>query len=268
MVQEYTVTDHATPEQVSFFRDQGYLKFDRIFTREEMDALRERVDAMIAALPEGARPEAMDIPHIKDPWLFKYLAHPRVLDVIEAFIGPNIVLWSSHFIAKPRGDGKAVPWHTDGAYWGDRLKPMEVITLWLAVDESTVENGCMRVLPGSHKAAVGMDQYVPVDHQANVFGAEVKQELIDESQAVDLELRVGECHFHDAWTLHSSCPNTSEKRRCGYTMRYMPSYAVYLRDHWSDETGHQIYLLRGEDLSEGRNRYASLPDDSSNGTKL
>ena len=57
------------------------------------------------------------------------------------------------FIAKPKGDGKAVPWHTDGAYWRKRLVPMNVITLWLAVDDSTPENGCMRVIPGTH----GMD---------------------------------------------------------------------------------------------------------------
>lgn len=258
-MEEWNIVNQAAPDQVEFFRDQGYLKFGRIFTPAEMNDLRDHVDQMIAGLPAGARPEAMDIPHVKDPWLFRYLAHPRVLDIIEAFIGPNIVLWSSHFIAKPRGDGKAVPWHTDGAYWGERLKPMEVITLWLAVDESTKENGCMRVLPGSHKHRVSMAEYVPVDHQANVFGAEIKSELMDEAQAVDLELKVGECHFHDAWTLHSSSPNTSDKRRCGYTMRYMPSRAVYTRDEWSDKTGHQIYLLRGEDRSEGRNRYASLP---------
>jgi hypothetical protein len=110
---------HATPEQVQFYRDQGYLKFGRIFTHSEMDALRAHVNERIAALPEGKRPEEMDVPHFQDPWLFGYLADDRVLDVIEDFIGPDIVLWSSHFIAKPKGDGRAVPWHTDGAYWNN-----------------------------------------------------------------------------------------------------------------------------------------------------
>src|SRR6185312_14155773 len=112
----WTTTRRATPEQVAFYRDRGYLKFGRIFEREEMDRLRDHVDDMIAQLPPGKRPEAMDTPHFQDPWLFKYLADERVLDVIQDFIGPDIVLWSSHFISKPRGDGKAVPWHTDGAY--------------------------------------------------------------------------------------------------------------------------------------------------------
>src|SRR5438552_16160446 len=184
-IEEWETVRHATPEQVAFFRDNGYLKFGRIFTRAEMDTLREHVNEMIAALPEGKRPEEMDVPHFEDPWLFRYLAHPRVLDIIEDFIGPDIVLWSSHFIAKPRGDGRAVPWHTDGAYWTDRLRPMNVITLWLAVDESTVENGCMRVIPGSHTdLRAAMNAYEEVDRRTNVFHARLKPEMIDESTAV------------------------------------------------------------------------------------
>src|SRR6266700_1070004 len=80
----WPTVDTATPGQVEFYRDQGYLKFSRIFTQAEM----------IAALPPGARPEEMDRPHFTDPWLFRYLTHPRALDVIEDFIGPDIALWS------------------------------------------------------------------------------------------------------------------------------------------------------------------------------
>ncbi|MCC6446187.1 MAG: phytanoyl-CoA dioxygenase family protein [Armatimonadetes bacterium] len=251
------VVDRVSPEQAAFYRENGYLKFGRIFTREEMAALKEHVDAMIAALPPGKRPEAMDRPHFEDPWLFRYLTHPRVLDVIEAFIGPDIVLWSSHFIAKPGGDGRAVPWHTDGAYWGQALEPMEVITLWLAVDESTTENGCMRVIPGSHKnRSDSLRNYEAVDHDQNVFGQELRPEFIDESKAVNLELAPGECHFHDAWTAHNSAPNLSGKRRCGYTMRYMPAHVRY---HPGTLGEHHIYLLRGQDRADGHNVYTPVP---------
>jgi hypothetical protein len=253
-----TTVRHATPEQVEFYRTQGYLKFGRIFTQSEMEILARHVDEMIAALPEGKRPESMDVPHFQDPWLFRYLADPRVLDVIEDFIGPDIVLWSSHFIAKPQGDGLAVPWHTDGAYWNKRLNPMDVITLWLAVDESCVENGCMRVIPGSHRTyKAHIDAYQAVDHQRNVFGSRIPPELIDESQAVDLELKVGECHFHDAWTIHGSNPNHSTMRRCGYTMRYMPAHVVLTREGWNK--AHRIYLLRGQDRTGGKNEYSPVP---------
>jgi chlorinating enzyme len=256
--ENWNTTRHVTPEQMAFYQEHGFLKFRRIFRREEVDALRAHVDEMIAALPPGKRPEEMDVPHFTDPWLFRYLADERVLDVIEQFIGPDIILWSSHFIAKPRGDGRAVPWHTDGAYWGRVLQPMKVITLWLAVDESTRENGCMRVISGSHReAAAGMDAYEPVDRANHVFHARLKLELIDEARIVDLELQPGECHFHDAWTVHGSNPNFSEKRRCGYTMRYMPAGVVFDAGGWA--RAHQIYLLRGQDRTGGRNRYTPVP---------
>lgn len=252
---DWQVVSCATPEQVAFYKQYGYLRFGRIFTREELDALREHVDQMIASLPPGKRPEELDVPHFEDAWLFRYLAHPRVLDVIECFLGPDIVLWSSHFIAKPGGDGKAVPWHTDGDYWGNRLEPMEVITLWLAVDESTRENGCMRVIPGSHRwQHPGREAYRPVDTSTHVFSTELQN--VDESQAMDIELAIGECSFHDAWTVHASAPNHSSKRRCGYTMRYMPAHVVH-----NDTSGrHRIYLLRGEDRTGGRNIYTLVPE--------
>jgi len=246
-----------TPEQVKFFNDNGYLKYGRIFTKQEMDELAAYVDKKIANLPPGARPEGMDVPHFTDPSLFKYLADPRVLDVIEEFIGPDIVLWSSHFIAKPKGDGKMVPWHTDGVYWNTRLTPMRVITMWLAVDDSTTENGCMRVIPGSHlEFGDNPDNYIPVDSRINVFDAEIKPELIDESKTMDLELNVGECHFHDAFTVDGSRPNHSDKRRCGYTMRYMPANNVFNHKN----TGFKIYLLRGQDRTGGKNDYAPVPE--------
>ena len=70
--------------------------------------------------------------------------------MIEPFLGPDIALWSSHFICKPPGHGRAAPWHEDSNYWRGMLEPQEVITVWLAIDESSRENGCMRVIPGSH----------------------------------------------------------------------------------------------------------------------
>jgi chlorinating enzyme len=259
-MRDWTTANRASAEQVAFYREQGYLKFGRIFTQRELDALRSHVDEMIAALPTGKRPEELDVPHFSDPWLFRYLTDRRVLDVIECFIGPDIVLWSSHFIAKPKGDGRAVPWHTDGAYWGTRLDPMEVITLWLAVDASTVANGCMRVIPGSHtQVKAAMDAYEGVEKSRNVFGFRLKPEFMDEGRAVDLELEEGECHFHDAWTVHGSNPNTSDTRRCGYTMRYMPAYAVNTVAKGEPGDTHKIYLVRGQDRTGGRNVYEPVP---------
>lgn len=249
---ETTVTD----EQVRFYREKGYLTFGRLFTEEELEELRAYVDGLIAALPPERRPESLDVPHFEHPFLFRFLAHPRVLDVIERFVGPDIVLWSSHFISKREDDGLAVPWHQDGVYWGDRLDPMEVITMWLAVDESRVDNGCMRVVAGSHRRR-GL-RYEAVQEEGYLFGREVEAGEIDAADVVDLELAAGECHFHDAFTLHASNANRSARRRCGYTMRYCPAHVRHADN--DDRPGrHRIYLVRGRDRTGGHNLYTPVP---------
>jgi chlorinating enzyme len=259
---ESSLAPLPSPEEVLFYQEHGYLKYGQIFRTAELDALRGWVDRKIAGLPPGRRPEGMDVPHFDDPWLFRYLAHPRVLDVIERFIGPDIVLWSSHFIAKPGEDGRAVPWHTDGAYWGAVLQPMQVVTLWLAVDASTRDNGCMRVIAGSHRGdRAARDAYEAVDQEQHVFHARLPAGLVDESRAVDLELAPGECHFHDAWTVHSSDPNRSGRRRCGYTMRYMPAHVVFQPGEWRHRP-HRVYLFRGQDRTGGRTSYTPVPEQA------
>ena len=183
----------------------------------------------------------MDRPHFEDPWLFRYLADPRVLDVIEDFIGPDIVLWSSHFIAKPRGDGKAVPWHTDGVVLGSSPGADEG-------DHPLAGGGSLharkRLHAGSRRLAPAggtarRTTTIPWTARSTSSTPEVRRDLIDEARIVDLELEVGECHFHDAWTLHASKPNHSTMRRCGYTMRYMPANVVFHRGDWAAR--HHIY---------------------------
>ncbi|MGQ9882119.1 MAG: phytanoyl-CoA dioxygenase family protein [Armatimonadota bacterium] len=128
-----------TPAELQHYETQVYLVYGKILTDEELQGLRAYVDNLIANLPPGRRPEGLDHPHFDDPHLIKWCQHPPILDVVEQIIGSNIVLFSSHFIAKPGGDGLPVPWHQDATYWP--LSPMKVVTVWLAVDDSDAENG-------------------------------------------------------------------------------------------------------------------------------
>ena len=171
---------------------------------------------------------------------------PRTLPIT----GPNFALWSSHFISKDPFTGRATPWHEDSAYWQDRLDKHDgIVTVWLALDRSSRENGCMRVIPGTHHN--GFSNYAPVDHKENTFGREIPDE-IDESRAVYFELKPDECSLHDARIMHGAMPNTSPHRRCGYTMRYMTTSNRVIPEH---NKGHQIWLARGKDL--GGNSYAN-----------
>lgn len=217
------------------FQTDGYETRSSVLAPAKFEALAAHFEAKLAALPEGQRPEHMDVPHLTDPALFEWLLDPDVLDLVESLIGPDIALFSSHFICKPAGDGKPVPWHQDAHFWRDSIDPAgDAITVWLAIDPSTVENGCLRVLPGSHLAAV--------EHVGTADSFFNQETVVDESRAVDVELERGACSVHSAMLVHGSPPNRSALRRCGYTMRYMPTTVRFLKPD-----SHKIYLARGRD---------------------
>jgi ectoine hydroxylase-related dioxygenase (phytanoyl-CoA dioxygenase family) len=187
----------------------------------------------------------MDVPHFTDLRLMEWLLADEVLDLVEPIIGPDIALFSSHFICKPRGDGQRVPWHEDSAYWSKMLSPMEVVTVWLAIDPSTPANGCMYVIPHTHNTGrKGFSDYDPVDPSRNVFPTEITPVQRKDAQAVPCVLAAGECSLHDGRLMHGSPPNTSPMRRCGYTMRYVPTT---VRFNAAEHPWHQIYLARGRD---------------------
>ena len=86
------------PDLVGFYRESGYVRLGNLFTKPEIDAMRARAEAMLDALPPGEKISEKDVLHLRDPWFFRFLQDPRVLDVVESFIGPDIALWSSHLL--------------------------------------------------------------------------------------------------------------------------------------------------------------------------
>lgn len=153
-----------------------------------------------------------------DPFWVRLVSDSRLLDIAEKFLGPDLALFASHYICKPAFSGQSVLWHQDAAYWP--LEPMRVITLWLAVDDSTPENGCLRVVPGSHTGEIYPLE--PNEELDNVLGSQAGV-AVDESRAVDLVLGAGDVEVHHPAILHSSKANTSPRRRCGLTIRYIPT---------------------------------------------
>jgi ectoine hydroxylase-related dioxygenase (phytanoyl-CoA dioxygenase family) len=163
--------------------------------------------------------------------------------LVEPIIGPNIGLWSSHFISKDPFTGRETPWHEDSAFWNGRLSSYEkIITIWLAIDPADSENGCMRVIPGTHKN--GFSEYKPVDTQTYTFEKSISS--VDESKAVYFELAAGECSLHDSRIIHGAKANKSPRRRCGYTMRYFSTEALVYPER---NANHKIWLARGKDLA-------------------
>lgn len=241
-----SVAPRLTSDEVRQFNERGYLIHNRpVLPAPRFDALKGTFESLLeewTATGVSRSPEHMDVPHFWSPQLFDFLFDDAVLDLVEPIIGPDIVLFSSHFICKPPAVGKRVPWHEDSAYWKGRLDPMTVVTVWLAIDPSTTANGCMRVIPGTHDN--GFSDYESVaDPDKQVFDTEIRKESVDESKAVDIVLAPNECSLHDGRIIHGSSANTGAMRRCGYTMRYMPATVR----HNGGDDAFQIYLARGKD---------------------
>lgn len=243
-----------TPEQIAQYHSEGYVIYNRpVLPEDKFTGLKDYFEEILADLPENERPEAMDVPHFMHPKLLEWAFDDAILDIVEPITGPDIVLYSSHFICKPKGNGKRVPWHEDSAYWKGKITPMEICTVWLAIDPSTRENGCMKVIPRTHvEGQKGYSEYEPVNPEQNVFSSEIKASNRDDSKQVYIELDANECSLHDARVMHASEPNTSAIRRCGWTMRFASS-AVQFSQEKFDGT-HVIYLARGRD--RGGNVYA------------
>ncbi len=246
----------VTDRHVRQYQQEGYTICERILPQNDLEEMTAYIDAYIdREVAKGRRPEHLDRPHVDDRQFLKFCANPHLLDAVEKFIGPDIVLFASHIISKARGDGLAVPWHQDGIYWP--LEPMEVITLWLAIDDSTVENGCMRVVPTGPE--IGPIEHVDIENpETKVLHRGIPAELVDEARAVNCIIPRGGCSFHAPYVIHGSAPNTSTRRRCGYTMRFMPARTKLVREgplsKWFKD--HPLFLLRGKD-SGNVNTYAA-----------
>jgi ectoine hydroxylase-related dioxygenase (phytanoyl-CoA dioxygenase family) len=122
----------------------------------------------------------------------------------------------------------------------------QIVTVWLALDPADEENGCMRVIPGTH--ANGFSAYESVDVQANTFSTAIKADLIDEGKAVYFELQPNECSLHDGRIIHGAKANTSPRRRAGYTMRYFSQHMKLNAEHPSNKV-HKIWHARGQNAA-------------------
>jgi hypothetical protein len=249
---EAIIINMLSAADVRQFRERGYLLYRApLFSEEKLSRLQsiflEHLDQKGDKLSDE-----LDTPHFRDSRLFQFLLSDEVLNLVEPLLGPNILLWSSHFISKDPYTGRATPWHEDSAYWKGRLDDFShIVTVWLALTPSRRENGCMRVIPGSH--ANGFSQYQAVDPARHTFAEEIA-DSIDETQAVYFELEPGQCSLHDGRIIHGAEANTSALRRTGYTMRYMSAATHIIPEA---NPGFRVWLARGENL--GRNILAPLP---------
>ncbi len=239
-------TTGLTIDQITFYREKGYLLPRKpLFSISKQEALTKIFEAHLEN--KGAKlSDELDTPHFHDKRLLDFLLAPEVLAVVESLVGPNIGLFSSHFISKEAGKGRRTPWHEDSAYWKGKFDSLDkIVTIWLAIDNSNKANGCMGVVPGTHTH--GFSEYEAVEDPENsTFKTEIKKGTFDLNDVVWFELEKGQYSLHDARIIHGANANTSESRRCGYTMRY---FSLDMKFDKMNNPNHKLYHARGQNIA-------------------
>ena len=261
---------HFSSLQIAQYREDGYLVPNWKIPPAQLAAMRAALDRLLEANSHLSS-DNMICPHLphagvqalrgSHEWL-GYAATSGLVERVAELVGDDLILWGTTLFGKPAGVGKATPWHQDGQYWP--IKPLATCTAWIALDDCTLANGCLRVLPGSHQDK-RLRKHNTNPSDALTLNQELDASELNESLARDIELQAGQMVLFDVYLVHGSQPNRSTQRRAGFVCRFMPAVSHF--DHeWGhdfmqrsgivDFTGRALYQVHGSnagknDLSRG-----------------
>ncbi len=226
---------HIGDEQVEFFQEHGYLQLSAFFSKQEMSELREALDKTVAEkrarILGGGRETDDDYNRVFNQmvnlWVDYEVVRKYTFDVRLAEAARKVsrcrrlAIYHDHGLIKPGGErSKETNWHQDAPYW-----PMEqvgALSAWIAVDDVTVDNGCMQFIPGSHKHG----RLAPV--ALGTEGASVLKEIEGTApEPVVMEMEAGGVTLHHGCTFHYATPNRTSSPRRALAIIYIPEYVHY-----------------------------------------
>ena len=221
------------------FQERGFFFPVPVLSEQEVADFRKKLEAVEAANGGALKPEQRNKSHLLFKWIDDLIRDPRILDPIEDLIGPDILCWNTLFWIKEPETGSYVGWHQDSHYWG--LDGGTVVSAWLALSPAGIDEGCMRVMPGSHLAPALPHADLYKEENMLTRGQEIS-DGVDEAQAVPMPLAPGEMSFHNIATAHASAPNNGRDRRIGLSMHFMPPHTRQIVGKWDSAA-----LVRGQD---------------------
>lgn len=204
-------------QQIACYRTEGFAFPVPVLNSSQSAEYLAACDALEASL--GGKPRTVQVRqmHLHLRWAHELATQPRILDVVESLLGPELLIWATELFAKhPEDAAVSIGWHRDSPYLG--LAAGEHVTAWVALADSTVENGCMRVLP---RTAEQRDATRDGD----------KPTSAEETSIRDVILRAGELSLHAGDVMHGSGPNLSKSKRVGFVIRYLTPAARPLAGH-------------------------------------
>jgi non-heme Fe2+,alpha-ketoglutarate-dependent halogenase len=233
-----------TPAQVAAYRQNGILFPLAVLEPDQVEACRAAL-SRIEALPEPGRSRVLkNKSHLVSSVLWDLVRKPAILDVVEDVIGPDLLVWGAGFFNKPPGSPDFVSWHQDATCWG--LEPPDIVTAWVALTPSTVESGCMRVVPGSHRWPIVAHKETYAEHNMLSRGQEIAVEVRGED-VTDVVLEPGQMSLHHVLIAHGSKPNRASHPRVGFAIRYVGGHVRQLQASRDTAT-----------LARGRQHFASF----------
>src|SRR5689334_10176623 len=227
-----------TDAQIRQFRDEGCVFPISVMSEAEAGDLRGRLEAFERGTGAPLKGDLRHKSHLLFAWLGDLVRRASILDAVEDLYGSNLLCWTTNFFIKEARNPAFVSWHQDATYWG--LSSPDVVTAWIALTPSTMENGAMGVIPGSHLQKQLPHRDTFDKNNLLTRGQEVAVE-VDESKAVYFTLQPGEASLHHVLLVHGSPPNPSNDRRIGFAIRYIPTHVKQLHGEES------ATLVRGAD---------------------
>lgn len=231
-----------TSDQIRHFNDKGYVTGLDVFSDSEITDIRTYFDALLdRVIASGKDSYSLSSAHLAYGRVYDILKTQRIVDLVSDLLGDNVIGWGAHFFCKMPRDGKRVSWHQDASYWP--LSPSKTATMWLAIDDADPENANMRLIPGSHRKGHLTYRMSEADED-NVLNQTVDNAETYGDTPVDITLKAGQASIHSDLLLHGSEANTSDRRRCGLTLRYCAA-DVRAQMGWHDKG----IVVRGSDPS-------------------
>ncbi len=219
------------------YEQDGFVIVPGLFRAGEMRVLKQEMQRVLDAVRRAEREAGRDGDAIAASGVFVGLAanspvfqeaaaDPRILDVLEAVLAPDLSFLSDKAVFKSDATDFGTPWHQDWAYWRGSHKA----SVWIPADDATPENGCLKVLPGSHQAFATHDGDTS---DGRGFGNRIRRESIDESRAVVAAIEAGGAVFFHDLLLHASYPNTSGTDRWVWIPTYRDARAEEPHYPWA-----------------------------------
>jgi ectoine hydroxylase-related dioxygenase (phytanoyl-CoA dioxygenase family) len=208
------MTNKLSGQQLTRYERQGIVFPIKVLSSEEVAYSYSGFESIIKSC--GLRRRLLNL-HLFFEWAYRLVTHDAVLDAIQDVIGEDILVFSTLVFYKPPQDSGYVSWHQDSVYSGLHLTPS--VSAWIALTPSDSANGCMRVIPESHKR--GLLNHINVGDEANLLKRGEQVVAVNEAEAIDVVLQPGEMSLHHNTIVHGSKPNTSSGPRIGFIVRFV-----------------------------------------------